>query len=320
LKPEQQFSPRLSPAYWGIFILLGCGLGFLAGAAGALGTLTLAPALLILFPVLGLGEEAPRIAAATAIAVQIPLSFAEGLRNRRLIDLELLILLTPAAMIGTLIGALCNDVLSPLLSLIAVSAGAAVAAVYTALTIGTFEPNEGKDAATGAIAVTLKTLTLSTAAAIAGFNIGLILAPMLHRLIGSDSGEETSTVISFLFSIGVCAGALLSPAPARCAAACAGSLFIPAAVAIGMTALLTKPLGSRFVNWLSHGIPARVFAASIAAGSASICISTGAAAQLVTGLEDSAIEVILGPLCDPQPKPSAPGIREAEPSPIATEQ
>ena len=266
----------------------------------------------MLLTALGLGDEAPRVAAATAIAVQIPLGFAEGLRNRRLLNPDFLVLLAPAAIIGTVIGVLCNDMMTPPLTLLAVTAGTALVAIVAGLGLRGPKVQKTPEQTPRAIAITLQTLAVSAFAVISGSGIRIMMPTILARGLEKDSAAETAAIISFLFSAGALAGALLSATPEHCRGACAGTLFLPAVAAIAMAAILAQPLGARVALKLTPGIPAALFAFGLAAASTAITIST-TSTELLKSIEQAATDAILAPLCDAPPKPSMPTLDSGTP-------
>jgi uncharacterized membrane protein YfcA len=297
----------LNPVSWGILILLGSGLGLLTGTFRAAGALALSPVLLAILTGLGTGHASAQIAAATAIAIQIPLSFAQGV-HRRLIDLDSLVLLAPAAIMGTAVAALCQDVLIPVSSYLLVCAGPALAAAYVLRTsLRSMNASDSVRAA-NPVWVALKMLAASVVAALSGVSINIMAFNILRRLPNSSSTGDMSSALSLVFAIAATVAALLTPVPQLCGAACAGTLHLPALAAIGMMAVLTVPLGLRVQPAIQSSATTRVFMVLVIAGSAGLSITSGAVSGFVEIVEDTAIDSVLGPLCDPPPKPSSPAL------------
>jgi hypothetical protein len=151
-------------------------------------------------------------------------------------------------------------------------------------------------------------LAASTAGAFSGVSINFIASNMLRRFVNPGSAEDTGAALSLVFAIAATMAALLTPAPQSCGAACAGPLFLPALAAIGMTAVLTVPLGLRAQNFIRSPIATRILMVLVIAGSAGLLTASGAANRLVEIAENTAIDAMLGPLCDPPPKPSSPAL------------
>jgi uncharacterized membrane protein YfcA len=301
----------LSPSLWALLILTGCLAGLLCGLFGRKGGLAFAPALLIVLPACGVPPEAlPRLAAASAIAALIPIAIAkaEAPLHWKIADWPLFALLGVSTAMGALLGtAVTASLDSRLLALL-------LAGSLIVLSLRLWRNAQGgsgcaeRPAALPPVATTLKAIAAGAAAAIAGVSAGLVLAPLLTKALPPEKAETTASALTLPFALAAAAGYWLSPAPGSCGAACAGAIFLPAFAAAGMAAVIAAPLGAMLKPFLPQRTAHPLFAAAIIAGA----ILSGPSANTVLGLltdsGEGAIELVLGPLCDPGPAPAAPSI------------
>jgi uncharacterized membrane protein YfcA len=312
----------LEPSHWGLLILTGALLGLFLGLFGKAGGLAIAPALLIVLPACGVPVAAvPRLATASAIAILIPLTIAQagGPLRRKAIDWDVFLLLAPSAAVGAVLVTTFTDAFDGRLLALLLAGTTTLLAIRLcktrALRAGPFTPPH----APPLIAMTLKTVASGAGAALAGLNAALIVAPTLKRALAPDNAEATASAVTLPFALAASAGYLLSPPPSGCGPACAGALFLPALAATGMTALLTAPLAARLSPFLPRPAATRLFAALVIASACLFGVPPKAVWTFLNETGETAIELVLGPICDPGPAPANPvlGSREEQPDRLA---
>ena len=283
-------------------------LGVAFGLFGRAGGLAVAPALLAVLPYCGVATAAaPRLAVTTALAILIPvtISQADGNLNWKAIDWDLVILLAPSAAVGAVTATTFADALDGRIVALLVATGTLLLALR--LVRGP-----------GGISRTRQGRRSSAHRHDAQDNRGrrlgrphrcergFGLAPLLAKALPSEKAAATASALTFPFALVASAGTVLSPAPA-CGPACAGVIFLPGLAAVGMTAVLIAPLAMRLRPFLPLGTASRLLALLVIA---IVCIA-GLRSQGIVSLlaetPESALDLVLGPLCNSKPAPAAPG-------------
>ena len=300
----------LDPSTWGLLILTGCFIGVAFGLFGRAGGLAVAPALLAVLPYCGVATAAaPRLAVTTALAILIPvtISQADGKLNWKAIDWDLVILLAPSAAVGAVTATTFADALDGRIVALLVATGTLLLALRLVRGPGGIVTDHVKAGDPPLIAMTLKTIAGGALAALTGVSAGLVLAPLLAKALPSEKAAATASALTFPFALVASAGTVLSPAPLACGPACAGVIFLPGLAAVGMTAVLIAPLAMRLRPFLPLGTASRLLALLVIA---IVCIA-GLRSQGIVSLlaetPESALDLVLGPLCDSKPAPAAPG-------------
>ena len=305
----------LDPLHWGILILTGCFVGLCLGLLGRPGELAAPPALLIVLSLLGLPDPAiPRLAAATAIAILIPVAIAhsEGSIRSKAIDWDLLILLTPSAAAGTIIVTLFADVLDGRWTALAVLLGTALLAIHLFRASGNTGSGQAESSDISLISLTLRTVLCGAAAALIGVGGGLVLTPLLKKVLPPERAAATAAALTLPFALFTSLGYIFAPAPSACGPACAGNIFLPALAAAGMTAVLTAPLAARLRRFLPRATAEKTFSALVIATVLFLGLSSEAISALIHDTRDSTIDLVLNSLCEPAPAPAVPAFQKPE--------
>jgi uncharacterized membrane protein YfcA len=305
----------LDPSHWGLLILTGAftGLGF--GLFGRAGELAIAPALLAILPVCGVPAAAvPKLAAATAIAILIPVTVAhsEGAIRRQAIDWDLFLLLAPGTAVGAVLITTFADSLSGGLLNLLIVMGIAILALRLFWKQERPAREIPETDNPPLIAMTLKAVAISAGAAAIGVSGGLVIASMLERNLDRERATATANALTLPFALAASLGYFLSPAPEGCGPACGGAIFLPALAATGMAAVLTAPLAAWARQFLPQPAARRLFAVFIIAGAYLFALPAQTIPDLLASSRDSVLEALLAPLCDPEPAPAAPAFEDAK--------
>ncbi|ADP71003.1 protein of unknown function DUF81 [Rhodomicrobium vannielii ATCC 17100] len=297
----------LDPSAWGLLILTGGAIGLCFGLFGQAGGLALAPALLIVLPLCGVtAEAAPRLSAATALAILIPVTIgqAEGKNSWKATDWDLILLLAPGAAVGAVIAAMVADNLDGRIVALLLSSGPILLALRLSRHAGGGGA-DGQPRNPSLIALTLKTVAGGAFAALTGVSAGLVLARSLAKALPSKAAA-TASALTLPFAFTASVGALLVPAPLTCGPACAGVIFLPALAAIGMSAVLIAPLALRLRPFLPSAPASRSLALFAMALLCTAGLRSEGLGSLLAETRESALDLVLGSLCEPQPAPAAP--------------
>jgi uncharacterized membrane protein YfcA len=295
----------LDPAGWGLLLLIGFFCGLATGLLGNVGRVMVAPALLIALPSLGIGgPEVVKIAAATAIAVFIPLAIAEFSGKRSGIDWDLYTLLAPSIAVGAVIATTFVDEIDGRLLAALLSATVAIIAINLFRTFreSSYEQEAKQDPEL--VRMTLHTVAEGAAAALLGMVVPMGFA--FARSRANPTAIATASALGLPLSLAATAGYFLGHTPAACGRACAGYVFVPGAAAIGMGMVLTAPIGGKLARFLPKVWLRKLFAVVLFAAAAGIFLSQLPIRGFLAGRQDSLQELLLGPLCDPPPAPAAP--------------
>ena len=84
---------------------------------------------------------------------------------------------------------------------------------------------------------------------------------------------------------------------------------MPALAAVGMTAVLIAPLAMRLRPFLPLGTASRLFVFLAIAILWTARLQSQGIVSLLAETRESALELVLGPLCEPEPAPAAPGFK-----------
>jgi|GEM_PF-183444 len=299
----------LDPSAWGLLILTGGFIGLSFGLFGQAGGLALAPALLTVLPFCGVtAEAAPRLAAATALAILIPVTIgqAEGRLSCKATDWDLILLLAPGAAVGAVIAAMVADNLDGRIVALLLSSGPILLALRLSRSAGGSDGEHVEPRNPSLIAPTLKTVVGGAFAALIGVSAGLVLARSLARDLPSAQAAATASALTLPFAFTASVGALLAPAPLTCGPACAGVLFLPALAAIGMSAVLIAPLALRLRPFLPSAPASRLLAVFAIALLCTVGLRSERLDSLLAETRESALDLVLGSLCEPQPAPAVP--------------
>ena len=305
----------LDPSHWGLLIMTGALIGLGFGLFGRAGELAIAPALLAVLPVCGVPAAAvPKLAAATAVAILIPVTIAhsEGAIRRQAIDWDLFLLLAPSTAVGAVLITTFGDSLSGGLLNLLIIVGIAILALRLFWT-SRRPPREIPVPDTPPlIAMTLKAVAGSAGAAAIGVSGGLVVAPILEKHLADERAAATASALTLPFALAATLGYFLSPSPESCGPACGGAIFLPALAATGMAAVLTAPLAAKARQFLPHPTASRLFAVFVVAGACLFALPVQTIPALLASSRDSVLEAMLAPLCDPEPAPAAPAFEDAQ--------
>ncbi|MGO9484363.1 MAG: TSUP family transporter [Rhodomicrobium sp.] len=304
----------LDPSHWGLLILTGAFIGLGFGLFGRAGELAIAPALLAVLPECGVPAAAvPKLAAATAIAILIPVTVAhsEGAIRRQAIDWDLFLLLAPSTAVGAVPITTFGDSLSGGLLNFLIIVGIAILALRLFWTSRGPAREIPPPDTPPLIAMTLKAVAGSAGAAAIGVSGGLVIAPMLEKHLAAERAAATASALTLPFALAATLGYFLSPSPDSCGPACGGAIFLPALAATGMAAVLTAPLAATARHFLPQPAASRLFAVFIIASACLFALPVQTIPDLLASSRDSALEAVLTPLCDPEPAPAAPAFEGA---------
>ncbi|ADP72005.1 protein of unknown function DUF81 [Rhodomicrobium vannielii ATCC 17100] len=299
----------LDPSAWGLLILTGGVVGLCFGLLGQAGGLALAPALLIVLPLCGVtAEAAPRLAVTTALAILIPVTIgqAEGRLSWKAIDWDFILLLAPGAAVGAVIAAMVADNLDGRIVALFLGSGSILLALRLSRRAGGGDRDHVEPRNPSLLALTLKTVVGGAFAALTGVSAGLILARWLAKALPSAQAAATASALTLPFAFTASVGALLAPAPLTCGPACAGVLFLPALAAIGMSAVLIAPLALRLRPFLPSAPASRSLAVFAIALLCTVGLRPQSLGSLLAETRESALDLVLGSLCEPQPAPAVP--------------
>jgi uncharacterized membrane protein YfcA len=270
---------------------------------------------LIVLPFCGLPELAvPRLAVASAIAILIPITIAEaeGAVRRSGVDWEILTILAPSAAVGAVLVTTFVDLIDGRIAALALVAGTAIMAMRAFLVEERDAQEDEARAGPRLVSLSLITVAGSAGATLIGISGSLFCASPLARTLNPERAAATASALTLSFALAASGGYLLSPAPSGCGSACAGSIFLPALASIGMAAVLTAPLAMRLRPLLSLRAMRRMFALLVIVSAVVFGVPSPTLSSLWMETRDRALDLVLGPLCDPKPAPAAPVLRDDE--------
>ncbi len=262
------------PSAFGFLVLLGCASGFVSGLLGIGGGTILVPALIAGLPLLGIqGPELPKIAMATSLALVVPTAIASAQMHasKGAIDWSLLGLLCPSIIAGSFVAATFAKGL-PTQFLCALFV---VFALFTAW--GLLQRQDPRAARAtqrrptpGLVRITATGVLGGAFASLLGLGVAFFSVPIMTRFIAVPRAIGTAAALCIPMALAGVAGYLLGGAPDACGGACAGHIYLPAVAAIGITAVLTAPMGARLTHLLPVILMRRLFALFLIAAAAQL--------------------------------------------------
>jgi uncharacterized membrane protein YfcA len=262
------------PGAFGFLILLGCVSGFISGLLGIGGGTILVPALIAGLPLLGVqGPELPKIAMATSLALVVPTAIASAQTHasKGAIDWTLLGLLCPSIIAGSFVAAVFAKGL-PTQFLCALFV---VFALHTAW--GLMQRRNARPASDarrqtkpGLVRMTTTGVLGGAFASLLGLGVAFFAVPIMTRFIAVPRAIGTAAALCIPMALAGVAGYLLGGTPNECREACAGHIYLPAVAAIGITAVLTAPMGARLTHVLPVIFMRRLFALFLVAAAANL--------------------------------------------------
>lgn len=240
-------------AGWPLLVFLGCFSGLLSGLLGIGGGTILVPALIFGLPLLGFGgSDLPKIAMATSIAIMVPTSLASAQKHasKGAIDARMLLLLGPGLMAGAFFGGMFAY---------AVDARFLVFAFILFCLFSAWElihPKQSVNSSSdrkkpGAAGFAGKGLIGGIASALLGIGVGIYAVPLMARYISIQRAVGTAATLAVPMALAGVSGYVFGGASQQCGPHCIGYIYLPAVAAIGISAVLSAPVGA----WLTHRLP-----------------------------------------------------------------
>lgn len=247
---------------WAFCVLIGIVSGFMAGLLGIGGGMVIVPALVYSLPQMGIsGEEIPRIAIGTSLAVIVPTAFssARAHASRNAVDWTAFIRITPGVIIGSLAGA----------ALLSVISSQAVVAIFVAFALFSSWRmaglGKGVQQETSLIPLPRfpvlagKGFGIGILSALVGVGGGVLSVPVMSSHVPMRTAIGTGAALGVPISLAAAVGYLLLSQPAGCPS-CVGYIFPPVVAAAGAATLFSAPLGARAAHALPVLVLRRIFA------------------------------------------------------------
>jgi uncharacterized membrane protein YfcA len=253
---------------WTLCLVIGACSGFVAGLLGVGGGTVVVPALLLCARVFGIdADDAAPVAVATSLAILVPtsMSSARAHARRGSIDWGVFQCLAPGIACGALAGTWLSASLGGR-ALMATFVAVALLACRQLLmqkAIGGSEGgcSEGEGIALpGAGALSRRGVAIGLVSALARFGGGLLSVPMLAHYLPMRRAIGTTAALGLPLAGAGLAGYWLAGHPARCAAGCVGDVFVPAVLAVSLSAIVAAPLGASLASRLPVCALKRAFA------------------------------------------------------------
>lgn len=259
---------------WQFLILLGCLSGFISGLLGIGGGTILVPALIFGLPFVGVsGPEVPKIAMATSLALVIPTSIASAQTHasKGAVDWRLLLLLGPSIVAGAFVAAVFAHGISAQL----LTAMFVLFALHTALALlGRNKPRSASRVTTakqpGLIRITATGIAGGALSSLLGLGVSFFSVPILSRFVPMQRAIGTAAALCLPMAIAGVIGYLLSDTPQSCLSGCGGYIYFPAVAAIGITAVLTAPMGAVLTHILPITLLRNLFGLFLIAAAANL--------------------------------------------------
>jgi uncharacterized protein len=253
-----------NPGAFGFLVLLGCASGFISGLLGIGGGAILVPALIAGLPLLGVqGPELPKIAMATSLALVVPTAIASAQTHasKGAIDWTLLGLLCPSIIAGSFVAAVFATGL-PTQFLCALYVVFALHTAWGLMQRRNARPanDAHRRAKPGLVRITATGVLGGAFAALLGLGVAFFAVPIMTRFVAVSRAIGTAAALCIPMAVAGMAGYLLGGTPDECREACAGHIYLPAVAAIGITAVLTAPMGARLTHVLPVIFMRRLFA------------------------------------------------------------
>jgi uncharacterized protein len=253
---------------WTLCLCIGLCSGFLAGLLGVGGGIVIVPALILGAHRLGIGaDDAAPVAMATALAIVIPtsISSARAHASRDSVDWTVFRCLAPGIAAGALAGTLAVCAVGPARGgRLALAAFIAFALFAAGRMVAPVPASTGPDESTTRVRVTRlrpHSVAIGLVSALAGVGGGLLSVPLLARYLPMRRAIGTAAALGLPLAVAGLTGYVVAGHPVQCAAGCLGTVFLPAVLAISLTAIPTAPLGAS----LAHHLPAPLLKRSFAA-------------------------------------------------------
>ena len=238
-----------------VLVLLGGVAGFASGVGGGGGPFSVALLILVL-PTIGVtGSDLGRIAAATSVALIVPMTIRSVTAHvsRGSVDWRLFRLFGPSLAVGTMVAAIAAPRIHPAL-LAAAFAVSAVIAAWRLFASGHTQMGSPVRAAP----LALRGVLGGAFTALLGTGVGVVAIPTMARLVPMARAVGTNAMLALPVAI---VGTISYLAAPKGCAACVGYVYVPAVAAMGLSAVLAVPFGV----WAAHIIPESAMRALLAA-------------------------------------------------------
>jgi uncharacterized protein len=226
-----------------------------------------APALIFGLPYLGIvGPDVTKIATATSLALVIPTSIASAQAHaaKGAVDRKAWLLLAPTIVAGAFI---TSSLAFAIDARIIIVLFVAYALIFAAGLLQRSEPSTKKERGRRSLRdmaeIAVKTTSGAGLASLLGMGGGFFCVPILSRIAPLPVAIGTSSALGLPLAASGVVGYLLGPIPPGCDHNCAGAIYVPAVAAIGMTSVLTAPIGAKLAHLLPVMALKRMFAAML---------------------------------------------------------
>ncbi|GIU17128.1 sulfite exporter TauE/SafE family protein [Shewanella sp. MBTL60-007] len=248
-----------------ICLILGAGIGFMAGLLGIGGGLIAVPALLHILPQAGIASDSlPHVAIATSLAAIIltSLSSARAHHKRQNIPWPLFKPMLP----GFVLGALCSGFISELIAAKSLQQIFALFVILMAAQMAFPFKAESNRAMPGPMSLFFAATCIAVIAALMGIGGGVLLVPFLtwyglQMRFAVGFSAATGLLIALFGSIGYTLAGWNAPSLPDWTL---GYIYLPALIGIVSTSMLMAPLGARAATTLPTAKLKKLFAVFLA--------------------------------------------------------
>jgi uncharacterized membrane protein YfcA len=191
---------------------------------------------------------------ATSLALIIPTSIASAQTHasKGAVDWRLILLLGPSIVAGAFVAAAFAHGISAQL----------LTAMFVLFALHTAWQLMNSDAAKtyrvvadakqpGLFRITVTGITGGALASLLGLGVSFFSVPILARFVSMQRAIGTAAALCLPMAIAGVIGYLLTETPQICPSGCSGYIYLPAVAAVGITAVLTAPMGAV----LTHVLP-----------------------------------------------------------------
>jgi len=249
---------------WALCACIGLCAGFLSGLLGVGGGTVIVPALILGAHRLGFGgDDAAPVAIATSLAIIIPTSIASACTHAAhdAIDWAAFRRLAPGVAAGALGGRLLAAGVGGQATL-ALFVGFALYSLWRIVAIAPVASRRAcAGPVPGAVALTPRGLAIGLLSALVGAGGALLSVPLLARYLSIKRAIGTAAALGLPLAAAAMTGSMLSGRSDHCTVGCVGFVFLPAALATSLAAVVAAPLGAR----LAHRLPASALRKAFAA-------------------------------------------------------
>ncbi len=258
----------------GTYLLLGLVAGIMAGLLGIGGGLVLVVALVWLLPLQGVPpESAMHAALATSLAsiVLTGISSARAHHRRGSVRWTIVRWLVPGMLVGGLLGSFLAMALPGEVLRYGVSVYCLLASAQLWFGVERQRPDSAGDARGAGL--TLAGTGIGAVSALVGIGGGSMTVPLLVWLgVAPVRAVGTSAACGVAIALASVAGYATLGAPHSMPELSAGYVYLPAAVGVALTSVLSAPLGTRLAHAISAMALKRIFAVFLAAVGVSLLL------------------------------------------------